>query len=338
MPYRVEKMINLSEFHLIRPFWLLALLPWLIIISLTLKKKLNQGNWSNVCDAELLPYILQEKAVTQSHWTLSTMAVATFLSIIALAGPTWERLPTPVFRNAAALVIVLDLSRSMDAEDVKPSRLIRARYKIADILKRRKDGQTALLVYAGDVFVVTQLTEDIDTINNQLSVLTTGIMPVQGSNTALALEKAVDLFKQAGLPKGQILLVTDGVQMDKTLPTVESLDSYKLSILGVGTTEGAPIKISGGGFLKDRQGNIVIAKLDLAELTRLAQVGGGTMQMITGSDRDIEELTSTIDSQTTQQANEQGNDFLLEQWHEKSTWLLLLILPLAVFSFRRGVL
>ena len=331
-------MMGLSEFHFIRPFWLLAILPWFIILGLTLKNKLNQGNWSNVCDAELLPYILQEKAVTRSHWTLSATALASFLSIVALAGPTWERLPTPVFRNASALVIVLDLSRSMDAEDIKPSRLVRARYKIADILKRRKDGQTALLVYAGDAFTVTPLTEDTDTINNQLSALTTGIMPVQGSNTGLALEKAVDLFKQAGLQKGQILLVTDGVNMHKTLPIVESLGAYKLFILGVGTAEGAPIKTSGGGFLKDRQGNIVIAKLNHSELQQLAQVGGGTLQILTGSDRDIEALTVTIDSQTTQQAKDAEHELLLDQWAEKGPWLLLIILPMALFSFRRGIL
>ena len=103
------------------------------------------------------------------------------------------------------MVIVLDLSRSMDAADIKPSRLVMARYKIADILKQRKDGQTALLVYAGDAFTVTPLTNDTETIDNQLSALTTDIMPSDGNNTARALEKAVELFKQAGLQKGQIL-------------------------------------------------------------------------------------------------------------------------------------
>jgi Ca-activated chloride channel family protein len=102
--------------------------------------------------------------------------------------------------------------------------------------------------------------------------------------------------------------------------------------------EGAPIKIAGGGFLKDRQGNIVIAKINQTELKQLAQSGGGTFQMLTGSDRDIETLTAIIDSQVAQQAKDAESEILLEQWDEKGPWLLLLIVPIAVFSFRRGVL
>jgi Ca-activated chloride channel family protein len=113
-------------------------------------------------------FILQEKELKHSRAPLITSSLAAILAITALAGPTWQRVPTPVFRNASALVIALDLSRSMDASDIKPSRLERARYKIADLLKKRKDGQTALLVYAGSAFTVTPLTNDTETINNQL--------------------------------------------------------------------------------------------------------------------------------------------------------------------------
>jgi len=95
-----------------------------------LRNKLSQGNWSAVCDEELLPYLLQEKAVNQSRWPLTTGTVAALLVITALAGPTWQRVPSPVFRNESALVIALDLSRSMDAEDIKPSRLIRRATKL----------------------------------------------------------------------------------------------------------------------------------------------------------------------------------------------------------------
>ena len=171
--------MSLVDFHFIRPYWLLALIPFLGVFSLLLKNKLSAGNWSSVCDAELLPYLLQDKAVNDSRWTLTTGAMASLLVIIALAGPTWKRLPSPVFRNDSALVIALSLAPSMDAEDIKPSRLIRARYKISDILAQRKDGQTALLVYAGDAFTVTPLTDDTETIESQLEALTTSIMRVQ---------------------------------------------------------------------------------------------------------------------------------------------------------------
>lgn len=329
--------MNISDFHFIRPYWLLAVMPYLAILVLMLRNKLSQGNWAAVCDAALLPYILQEKAAKQSRWQLTTGAAAALLVIIALAGPTWERLPSPVFRNDSALVIALDLSGSMDAADIKPSRLIMARYKIADILKQRKDGQTALLVYAGDAFTVTPLTDDTETIDSQLSALNTDIMPSQGSDTALALQKAVDLFKQAGLQTGRILLVTDGVDVDKTLATVKSLDKYPLSILAVGTDDGAPIALPEGGFVKDEQGNIVVAKLNSSELAKLAQAGNGVYQTITANDADIQTVLANLDK-SVQQQGKQNDNLLLDQWADKGPWLLLLVLPLAALTFRKGLL
>lgn len=329
--------MNLAEFHFIRPYWLLAFIPQLVILGLMLRNKLSQGNWSAVCDAALLPYLLQDKPVNQSRGMLTAGAVAATLAIIALAGPTWERMPSPVFRNDSALVIALDLSRSMDAADIKPSRLVKARYKIADILKQRKDGQTALLVYAGDAFTVTPLTDDTDTIDSQLPALNTDIMPSQGSNAALALEKAVELFKQAGLQKGQILLVTDGVDLDKTLDAVKSLDKYQLSILGVGTDDGAPVAVPEGGFLKDGQGNIVVPKLNSSELAKLAQAGNGIYQTITANDTDIQTVLANADRSVEQQG-EQNDNLLLDQWADKGPWLSLLVLPLAALTFRKGLL
>jgi Ca-activated chloride channel family protein len=329
--------MNIAEFHFIRPYWLLAVIPYLVILSLMLRNTLSQGNWSAVCDAALLPYLLQDKPVNQSRWTLTAGAIAALLVIIALAGPTWKRLPSPVFRNDSALVIALDLSLSMDAADIKPSRLIMARYKIADILKQRKDGQTALLVYAGDAFTVTPLTDDTETIDSQLSALNTDIMPSQGSNAAMALEKAVELLKQAGLQKGQILLVTDGVDPDKTLAAVKSLDKYQLSILGVGTDDGAPVALPEGGFLKDQQGNIVVPKLNSSELAKLAQAGNGIYQTITANDRDIQTVLANAD-RSVQQQSKQNDNLLLDQWADKGPWLLLLVLPLAALTFRKGLL
>ncbi|MGZ5526564.1 MAG: VWA domain-containing protein [Methylomonas sp.] len=329
--------MNIAEFHFIRPYWLLALIPYLAVLAVMLRNKLSQGNWSAVCDAALLPYLLQQKAVNQSRWPLTAGALAALLAIVALAGPTWERLPSPVFRNDSALVIALDLSRSMDAADIKPSRLVMARYKIADILKQRKDGQTALLVYAGDAFTVTPLTDDTETIDSQLSALNTDIMPSQGSNTVSALEKAVELLKQSGLQKGQILLVTDGVDVDKTMAAVKSLDKYQLSILGVGTDDGAPVAVPEGGFLKDEQGNIVVPKLNSSDLAKLAKAGNGIYQTITADNADIQAVLTNVD-RSVQQQGKQNDNLVLDQWAEKGPWLLLLVLPLAALTFRKGLL
>ncbi|KAF3983350.1 MAG: VWA domain-containing protein, partial [Methylococcales symbiont of Hymedesmia sp. n. MRB-2018] len=173
--------MNIADFHFIRPYWLLALLPATQLFISLVNNKLNRANWSLICDPQLAPFVLQDSVVKRSILSLTAAPLATFLLIISLAGPTWERVPSPVFRNDAGLVIALDLSRSMDAADITPSRLSRARFKVADILRQRKDGQTALIVYAADVFTVTPLTEDNETIISQISALTTDIMPSQGS-------------------------------------------------------------------------------------------------------------------------------------------------------------
>lgn len=329
--------MNLADFHFIRPYWLLAILPAVVIAILMLRNKLSRGNWSACCDAELLPFLLQEHAANQSRVWLSLGFIASLLTIVALAGPTWQRLPSPVFRNDAALVIALNLSPSMDAADIKPSRLTIARYKIADILKQRKDGQTALLVYSGDAFTVTPLTDDTNTIDSQLAALTTDIMPSQGNNTATVLEKAVALFKQSGLQTGQILLITDAVDLDEALPAAKKLDNFQLSVLGVGTEDGAPIALPEGGFLKDNQGSIVVTKLNSSDLSSLARAGHGVYQTLTSGDDDIKTLLNAFDK-PVQQQGKVDNNLMLEQWDDKGAWLLLLVLPIGALFFRKGLL
>jgi Ca-activated chloride channel family protein len=326
-----------NDFHFLRPLWLLALLPAAALVAALLRHKLSQGVWSAVCDEALLPYLLQQKAVKAGRGALAAGTAAAVLAIFAVAGPTWQRLPAPVFRNVAGLVIALDLSRSMDAQDIKPSRLIRARYKIADLLKQRKDGQTALLVYGGAAFTVTPLTDDTETINSQLSALTTDIMPSAGSNAAIVLAKAVDLFKQAGLQKGQIILVTDGVDNGQTLAAVQSLGDYQLSILGAGTEDGAPVPQAEGGFMKDAQGQIVIPKLNAGDLEKLAQAGHGIYQTMTADDSDIQTLLAALDKPVQQQGQKNAN-LSLALWADNGPWLALSVLPLAALLFRKGVL
>ncbi|WP_374086534.1 VWA domain-containing protein [Methylomicrobium lacus] len=330
--------MNLSEFHFIRPYWLLALIPAAALLAMLLRHKLSRGNWASVCDPALLPYLLQEKAVHASRKSLLLGAVMALLAIIALAGPTVQRLPSPVFRNDSALVIALDLSRSMDAEDIKPSRLIRARYKIADLLQRRKDGQTALLVFAGDAFTVTPLTDDSETIASQLEALTTDIMPAQGSDAEAALNLAVQLLRQAGLPKGEIILMTDGVEADAALAAAKGLHDYHLSVLGVGTREGAPIALPNGGFLKDEQGAIVVPKLDDGRLAELARAGGGVYQSITADDSDIEAMLANLDTAVPETQGASENQLLIDLWDDLGPWIVLAVLPLAALSFRRGLL
>ncbi len=327
--------MEFAEFHFVRPWWFLALLPTALLLFWLFKNKQRQGNWSEVCDPELLPFLLQEKPSEKRSRGLVTGGLATVLTIFALAGPTWERLPTPAFRNEAALVIALDLSDSMDAADIKPSRIVQARYKIADLLKLRKDGQTALLVYGGDAFTVTPLTSDIATITSQLEALTTDIMPSPGRNTGLAIQKAVELLQQAGAVQGHILLVTDGVDSHGIEAARQKLGNYRLSVLAMGTAAGAPIQQSGGSLVKDANGNIIMAHLDSNALSALAKTGQGIYQAVTAGDEDVETLSKVLNTINAED-KAADNNLLLQQWDEKGPWLLFLIMPWAAMRFRRG--
>ena len=329
----------IADFHFIRPYWLLAFLPMILMMVFLFRNRLRQNIWLKVCDQDLLPFLIEKKQPSSHRWPVITCLITVTFSIIALAGPSWERLPAPVFRNTSALIIALDLSSSMDAEDIKPSRLVRARYKISDILQRRKEGQTALIVFTDDVFVVTPLTDDGETIKSQLSALATEIMPNQGNNVALMLRKSVNLFKQAGISKGNILVVTDGVDVDNAIKVSSTIaKQYSVSILAVGTDSGAPIVLPNGGFLKDAQGTIIIPKLDAEKLSKLAQSGGGLYQTLTENDKDIENLLGYFEGVVQQQQSQENANQLYTLWDDKGPWLLLLILPLASLGFRKGLL
>jgi len=327
----------MDTFHFIRPLWLLALIPFLALLIILLKKQFNHGHWSRVCDAELLPFILQKNSQQRSRLPVMLTAIGCLVAILSIAGPTWEKLPAPVFRNISALVIVLDLSQSMNSQDIKPSRLIRARYKIADILKQRKDGQTALIVYANNAFTVTPLTNDIETISSQLSALKSNIMPRQGSNAYNAVIKATTLLKQTGLKQGDILLVTDGINKSLQTKIANLLEDYRLSILAVGTQTGAPIKMPNGRFLKDASGTIVIPKLNLKTLSAISHSGKGLLQTITADDTDTSTLIALFNQHPEKSKNE-SQDIQLDLWLERGPWLLFLVIPLASLCFRRGIL
>lgn len=326
----------MASCHFLRPegFWLL--LPLALLIWLLSRRRAKTDGWQAVCDARLLPYILQVNEARAARWPLLVTTLAGLLAILALAGPACEQREQPLFRDSSALVIALDLSRSMDATDIKPSRLARARLKLIDILKQRREGQTALVVYAAQAFTVSPLTDDANTIVALVSALDTNMMPLQGTDTSAAVAKAAQLLQQAGVPKGDILLITDGIDAKDLEQTLIELDAHqhRLSVLAVGTQEGAPIALRDGGFLKDSQGAIVIPKLDTAVLQQLARQGGGRYHRITADDRDIETLLEVVSSERKTEAQLKG--LKSDQWREAGPWLLLPLLLLAALAFRRG--
>jgi len=336
----------LQQLHLIRPWWLLGLIPLALLVWVFSRVQALSRNWASVIDKRLLPHLLERAGAQQKSVPVISLFVLGSLIIFALAGPAFEKRPQPVFKARSALVIILDLSLSMDAADVKPSRLARAHFKIEDILKQRKEGQTALIAYAANAYTVSPLTDDAYTISAQISALQTSIMPGQGSRLDIALEKARELFNNAGHSKGHIIIVSDGINK-KATNVIKQLktEGFTSSILAIGTAQGAPIALQNGGFVKDHGGNIVIPKLDINALQQAAQMGGGRFSQLSASDRDINHLLAMIDVEkstekppgTDDQSGKLQTKLTTDTWYEAGPWLLLAVIPFAAYAFRKGL-
>jgi Ca-activated chloride channel family protein len=326
----------LEAFHFQQPAWFLALLPLVLLLWQLRGHGSTDSAWRRVCDASLLPYLLVNPQRNDSRLPLWLLAAGWLIAVIALADPVWEKQPQPVFRSEEARVVVLDLSRSMASSDLKPSRLERARYKVEDVLRRSKEGQVGLVVFAGDAFVVAPLTQDARTITELLKALEPGLMPVQGSRVDLGLRKAGELLTQAGAGRGEILLVTDGYEGDQALDAARELrrQGYTVSVLGVGTAQGAPLSDGAGGFVHDEKGAIVVPRLDVASLRALATAGGGRYATITGNDADINALLTPLVPRLNAKVKQTGLE--TDAWRSRGPWLIALLLPLAALAFRRG--
>lgn len=331
-------MSTLDLFHFLRPWWLMALVP-AVVLALTLwYQKHRARQWQQIVAPELLKYLLDGQTTRINPFYLLALLVSWVIACLAMAGPSWEKRPVAVEKNQQALVIMLDLSPSMMSEDLKPSRLVRARLKLIDLLRARKDGQTALLVYAGDVHVVTPLTDDVETIINIIPALHPNVMPAEGSNTEAAVERGLKLLKDAGIPQGDLLLMTDGVIADAQYSIIETMKQngqYRLSVMGVGGTEPTPIPSSKGGFVRDGKRGIVTTQLNVSELQTLANQTRGRYRTLSNNSSDIDYLMN-LPAPKKQETQKVDREF--DSWYDRGHWLVILLLPVVLYCFRRGVL
>ena len=328
----------LDEFHFIEPLWLLALLPLALILFGLIKARVGASPWRDLIDPALQPLLLDGAEESRRVWPWWLLGIAWLTAVISLANPTFNKLPAPMLQSQAARVIVLDLSRSMYATDTKPSRIERARFKVADILNYDSEGQTGLVVFAGDAFTVAPLTRDKETVETLLMATSPDIMPVQGSRLGLGLKLAADILSQAGVAEGQVIAVTDGLSSGEAIDQAEKLfaNGHRVSVLGVGTPTGGPIADRNGNYLRDNGGQVVIAKLDRTRLAEVATAGGGTFKVLSADDSDIQALLS-VGSGSVQDASGAVDEGLVSRlWEQRGPLLALCLLPLAALAFRRG--
>ncbi len=322
--------MGIDTFHFLRPAWFLALIPVALLVFFLLRRHSAGSTWDGTVDANLLKHLWLQEPGKLRRLPVILLSLGWLLAVIALAGPVWERQPQPVFQAQTARVIVLDLSGSMNAEDIKPSRLMRARFKITDILNQSREGRTALVVFAAEPYLVTPLTDDTATLAAMLPALATDIMPAQGNSGSAALQLAAELLKNAGEARGEVLLITDGV--DDQAAMISSIrkllgQGHRLSILGIGGNQAVTVTNA-------EQKTQTTPGLNSSVLTDMAKVGGGVYSGLTADGGDLERVLLSPSKTQMKVTEDQGSG--VERWIERGGWLLPLLLVLAASGFRRG--
>jgi Ca-activated chloride channel homolog len=322
----------LNSLHFLRPLWLLLLPFAAIIYFLHGFREDIRAHWKQVIAPDLLEHLIVKKT---GGWTLRPIHMICFalvLGSIAVAGPTWRREAPPFIEDKAPLVIALDLSQTMDAIDLDPTRLERAKLKIHDLLALRNGARTALFVYAGSAHLVVPLTSDHQLFSMYLDALSTSLMPTPGKDSVQAVSAIRDFLRDEEVP-GTLLFVTDGVEPQARPALQDFLASGKNSVLvlGVGTSRGAPIRGPGNQFLEDANGRRLFSKLDLDALKSLSSLDIPATTL-TLDDSDAQWIQRRVQShlEAAQEKNAQT------RWIDEGYWLVLPIALLAVLWFRKG--
>ncbi len=316
--------------HFLRPWWWLALLPLPAVLWALARSGGGRAMWSRIVDAALLPHLVHD-AGTRRRLALALAALAWVLAVAALSGPAWRKLPAPLYVNGAARVVVLSLSNDMLAEDLKPDRLARARFAVRDLLDQAGDARTALVAYAGAAFTVAPLTDDKRTVLNLLHALRPDVMPVPGNDAAAGIRQGAALLRQAHVKGGEIVLVTDTADADAvSAARVARGKGIRVDVLGIGTTSGAPVPQSGGGFASG-PGGLLMASRDDSALAAVARAGGGRYVVLQPDGGGTAAFGSPVAA-----AGHASHGERAQIWRDGGIWLLPALVLLAALAFRRG--
>lgn len=321
--------------HWLRPLWLLLLplLGWLLWQLWHRKKR--AGRWQMILPPAFHSVLLGGGSGHDSKLPWVTLGLAWLLAVLALLGPSWERMEETRQRPADPLVILLELTPAMLAEDTPPTRLEQARRKILDLLEHRRDSQTAIVVYAGSAHTLVPLSDDLATSRNLLEALEPGIMPQPGQRADLALRKGLALLAQGALGQGRVLLIASSLSDEERQGITQALgrNGPALLMLGVGSSEGAPVKQANGELLKDSDGAILMPRLDSSSLKPFINDLGGRYRHTRIDDLDLRGL-GLFDNPRALSNN--GETVQLDSWADQGYWLLLPLLLLAACAGRRG--
>ena len=323
----------LSNFHFLRPQWLWALVPTLAFY-VTLSRRLDPNRqWGRLIAPHLLTHLRVEAADRFRIRPMHLTTLAMVLGALAVAGPTWTREISPFAEDTAPLVIVLDVSQSMNAVDVQPTRLERAKQKVRDLLELRPGARTALVAYAGSAHTVLPLSDDPTMFEVFLDGIDTDVMPRSGDEPGEALAIAEAILSRDSVP-GSILFITDGIGVEHTAEFVrhERESSDEVMVLAIGTSGGGPIRVGTNRFATDAQGVRIVATLDREGLDALVDAAGVFVAGSTVDDADVSRLQRQVQShlRIVQQ------DDPTARWKDNGYYLVFPILLMGLLWFRKG--
>ncbi|NBA94307.1 VWA domain-containing protein [Pseudomonas sp. R5(2019)] len=321
--------------HWLRPaaLVLLPLFGWLLWKLWHRQKR--AGRWQMILPSAFHSVLLSGGSGSGSKLPWIALGLAWLLALLALLGPSWQRIEQPGQRPADPLVVVLELTPDMLATDMTPNRLEQARRKLLDLLARRNDAQTAIIVYAGSAHTLVPLSDDLATSRNLLEALKPSIMPQPGHRADLAVTKALALLAQGALGQGRILLVGSSLSEQERQGIRQALGRQgpEWLMLGVGSAQGAPVTMEDGEFLKDEQGAILLPRLESASLKAFANELGGRYRQARLDDLDLRNL-GLLAAPNSMRSD--GQTLQLDAWADQGYWLLLPLLLLAACAGRRG--
>ena len=299
----------MADFHFLRPYWFLGLLPALLIWWGYVRRSDQVARWRETIDPHLLEHLLVGEGKRSRFRPVHVLLTTWIVTLLALAGPAWEREISPFGDDEAGLMVLLKVSETMASTDVQPSRLERATHKLKDLLELREGSSTGLIVYSGSAHLVMPLTRDDRIIPQMIEDLTPGLMPVDGDELAEALRLAERLVEQTGVP-GSVLVIGDAVS-----PAQQALLTADSTVL--------PVQ-----FLAMQPAN---APLDQG-IEKSAEVLGGSVVRLSVDSSDVEQLARRAKTELSGVVGADGG----ERWRDRG----ILLLPLAACSlllwFRKG--
>ncbi|MBT3013832.1 MAG: VWA domain-containing protein [Candidatus Thiodiazotropha sp. (ex Lucina aurantia)] len=333
-----------SLFHFARPEWLFALLGLIPVLGWLIYSVVRpaKGPLHRYADEHLLPHLtgVRELSVDERWSRFTRWGLLWILLVLALAGPRWDYTDIEAFSPASDLVILMDISRSMNVADVPPSRLARARQEVQDLVALNREVRIGMIAFATVPHVVAPITEDTQSILNALPAVSSDLANLQGSRLIAALERTQQLLGSEGTKSSSsILLISDG-DFDEPglLERIEDLaeQGIVLHTMGIGTTGGGPVpaRVGQSELMRERSGKIIESRLNEPLLQQLAQAGGGYYQHADFRDQDSRNILKLA-------IGDVGRPTPTEEktrvWNERFYWLIfpLLLFLLSRFRVRR---